>query len=45
MSVELKPDPRIVTGVPTGPFAGENAEIVTWFTFWRVIESKFPTGS
>ena len=43
--VELNPDPRIVTVVPTGPLVGEKAEIVTTPAFCRLIERILPTAS
>jgi hypothetical protein len=45
LGVALKPVPKMVTVVPTGPLSGVNSMIDTTDELWRVIESRFPTAS
>ena len=43
--VELKPEPRIVTVVPTNPVVGANVEIVGGAGFSRAMDNRLPTAS
>ncbi len=45
LGVVLKPVPKIVTVVPTGPLSGVNSMIDTTAVLCRVIESRLPTAS